>query len=44
MRAAGTIISVKSGKDYRCAIGDAVSANIPADICHLFDAETGDRL
>ena len=44
MRAGGTILSVKSGKDYRCEIGDAVSANIPADICHLFNAETGDRL
>ena len=44
MRAAGTIISVKSGKDYRAEIGDPVSADIPADICHLFDASTGERL
>ena len=44
MRAGKTILSVKSGKDFRVNIGDTVSANIPADICHLFDAETGDRL
>ena len=44
MRAAGTIISVKSDKDYRTQIGDAVHATIPADICHLFDTKTGERL
>lgn len=44
MRAAGTILSVKSGKDYRTQIGDPVSATIPADICHLFDKATGERL
>ncbi|MEM9433966.1 MAG: sn-glycerol-3-phosphate ABC transporter ATP-binding protein UgpC [Pseudomonadota bacterium] len=44
MRAGGTILSVKSGKEYRTEIGDAVHANIPADICHIFDAETGERI
>lgn len=44
MRAGKTILSVKSGKEYRVDIGDPVSANIPAEICHLFDAKTGDRL
>jgi len=44
MKAGGTILSVKSGKDYRTNIGDAVSADIPADICHLFDHKTGERL
>ncbi|MDX8351456.1 sn-glycerol-3-phosphate ABC transporter ATP-binding protein UgpC [Cognatiyoonia sp. IB215182] len=44
MRAGGTIISVKSAKDYRAEIDDAVSAHIPAEICHLFHAETGERL
>jgi len=44
MRAGGTILSIKSGKDYRTEIGDPVDANIPADICHLFNAETGERL
>ena len=44
MRVGGTILSVKSGKEYRTNIGDTVHANILADICHLFDATTGDRL
>jgi multiple sugar transport system ATP-binding protein len=44
MRVGGTILSVKSGKEYRTNIGDTVHANISADICHLFDATTGDRL
>ena len=44
MRAGGTILSVKSSKDYRTKIGDAVSASIPADICHLFDPKSGERL
>ncbi len=44
MRAGGTIISVKSGKEYRTEIGDPVSAHIPAEICHLFNAQSGERL
>ncbi len=44
MRAGGTIISVKSGKEFRTEIGDPVSASIPAEICHLFDRDTGERL
>ena len=44
MRAGGTILSVKSAKDYRTEIGDPVSAHIPAAICHLFDRQTGRRL
>lgn len=44
MRAGGTILSVKSGKEYRTEIGNIVSASIPASICHLFDDKTGERL
>ena len=44
MKAGNTILSVKSGKEYRTKIGDPVQANIPAEICHLFDAESGERL
>ncbi len=44
MRVGGTIVSVKSGKEYRSEIGDTVHANIPASICHLFHHETGERL
>jgi multiple sugar transport system ATP-binding protein len=38
------IVSVKADKDFRAEIGESVSANIPAGICHLFDAKTGGRL
>lgn len=44
MRAGGTILSVKSTKDFRTKIGEPVSASIPADICHLFDRTSGERL
>ncbi len=44
MRAGGTILSVKSGKDYRIKIGEPVSATISADICHLFDRTSGERI
>ena len=44
MRAGGTILSVKSGKEYRTNIGDPVSAHIPSETCHLFNTETGERL
>lgn len=44
MKAGKTILSVKSGKDYRVEIGDVVHAHIPAGICHLFDIATGERL
>ena len=44
MRAGGTILSIKSDKDYRTKIGDPVSAIIPADICHLFDRTSGERI
>ena len=44
MRAGGTILSVKSGKDYRIKIGEPASATISADICHLFDRTSGERM
>ncbi|MEO1640517.1 MAG: sn-glycerol-3-phosphate ABC transporter ATP-binding protein UgpC [Pseudomonadota bacterium] len=44
MRVGGTIVSVKSGKEYRAEIDDAVHAAVPAEICHLFDKTTGERL
>ena len=37
-------LSVKADKNYRCEIGDTVHFSIPADICHLFSAETGERI
>ncbi|MFO8127680.1 ABC transporter ATP-binding protein [Yoonia sp.] len=44
MRVGGAIVSVKSGKDYRVEIGEAVHATIPAEICHMFDTTTGERI
>ncbi len=43
VRAGGQLISVKAPKDYRAAIGDQVGFTVPAGICHLFDAQTGER-
>ena len=39
-----SLVSIKSGKEYRAEIGDVVHASIPASICHLFDAKTGAKL
>ncbi|MEM6306216.1 MAG: ABC transporter ATP-binding protein [Pseudomonadota bacterium] len=44
VRAGGQMVSVKAGKEYRAEIGDTVSFTVPADICHVFDRATGDRL
>jgi len=44
VRSAGALVSIKASKEYRAQIGDPVSAVIPADICHLFSAETGERI
>ncbi|MDA8001236.1 MAG: ABC transporter ATP-binding protein [Alphaproteobacteria bacterium] len=44
VRIGGVIVSLRAAKDFRVEIGDEVSAVIDADICHLFDAVTGDRL
>lgn len=44
VRAGGEMVSIKAGKEFRAEIGDHVSFSVPAEICHLFDAETGERL
>jgi len=43
-RVGGTIATVKADKDFRAKIGENVRATIPAGICHLFNATTGERL
>ena len=43
-RVGGAMASVKAGKEYRAQIGENVNATIPADICHLFDAISGEHL
>ncbi|MEM1351752.1 MAG: sn-glycerol-3-phosphate ABC transporter ATP-binding protein UgpC [Pseudomonadota bacterium] len=44
VRAGGQLVSVKAHKEFRAEIGDTVSFAIPAEICHLFDRETGTRI
>ena len=44
VRAGGALVSVKAHKDYRAEIGDPISISVNAEICHLFDIETGARI
>ena len=38
------LVSIKAGKNYRANICADFSANITASLCHLFDAQSGQRL
>jgi multiple sugar transport system ATP-binding protein len=40
----GAFAAVKTAKDFHARIGDTLAAHVPAGICHLFDAGTGQRL
>ena len=44
VRAGREMVSVKAGKEFRAEIGDRVSFSVPKNICHLFDAGTGERI
>ena len=44
MRVGGELVSVKTTKDYRAEIGDAVRVNITPSACHLFDKASGARI
>jgi len=44
VRAGGEIISIKSDKNYYAEIGSKVMANIPANLCLLFNTQTGEML
>ena len=41
VQAGGALVAIKAVKDFTGEIGQPLSAQVPADICHLFDAETG---
>ncbi len=43
-RLGGAMVSIKANKDYRGEIGDMVHAHIPAEICHLFDTVSGEKI
>jgi multiple sugar transport system ATP-binding protein len=44
LKAGGSLVAIKAGKDYVVEIGDTVRASVPASICHLFDHSTGERI
>ena len=44
VRIDGALVSVKADKGYRANIGDAVSIFVSKNQCHLFDAQTGERI
>ncbi|WP_120632162.1 ABC transporter ATP-binding protein [Ruegeria sp. EL01] len=44
LKIGGTIASIRAAKDYRAEIGDQTAVNIPPNICHLFDATSGERM
>jgi multiple sugar transport system ATP-binding protein len=44
VRIGGALVSVKADKNYRANIGDIVSIKVPQEHCHLFEAQTGDRV
>lgn len=44
LKAGGALCAVKNDKEYRANIGDQVNVSVPANICHLFDHQTGERI
>ena len=44
VKAGGALVSVKASKDYRIEIDETVGLSVPAEICHLFNHETGARI
>ena len=44
MQAGGGLVAVKAPKSFAAEIGQTLSAHVPARICHLFDATTGQRI
>ena len=39
-----SLLNVKADKDYRIEIGKEVAISIPKEICHLFDANSSERI
>jgi len=44
IRAGGELVSVKSEKNYYAEIGSTVMAHVPANLCLLFNEETGEMI
>ncbi|WP_372423587.1 ABC transporter ATP-binding protein [Salinarimonas chemoclinalis] len=44
VQAGGALVAIKAAKDFSAEIGAPIAARVPASVCHLFDARTGERL
>jgi multiple sugar transport system ATP-binding protein len=44
VRAGAGLVAVKTGKNFRAAIGDPIAFRVPPAACHLFDRATGKRV
>ena len=44
VRIGDALVSVKTDKSYRAAIGETVSIRVSPDHCHLFDSDSGARI
>jgi multiple sugar transport system ATP-binding protein len=44
VQAGGALVAIKAAKDFSAEIGAPLKARVPASICHLFDARTGQRI
>jgi multiple sugar transport system ATP-binding protein len=40
----GAFAAIKTPKDFQAGIGGTLSGHVPTNICHLFDAGTGQRI
>ena len=44
VQAGGALIAVKTGKEYRGKIGAPIRATVAAQVCHLFDRDSGQAI
>ena len=44
VKVGGALVSIKAAKGFSASIGTVVNACVPLDLCHLFDAVSGERL
>ncbi|MBM6596379.1 ABC transporter ATP-binding protein [Microvirga pudoricolor] len=44
VQAGESLVAIKAPKDFQGRIGEPLAARIPASVCHLFDASSGERL
>jgi len=44
VQAGGALVALKAAKDFTAAIGAPIAAHVPARVCHLFDATSGNRI